>query len=120
MWSFAHGPGASIIPDDRLDRTFYIVLEDFTSGAAFRETDEGLDYPTLIKDLLSGQYDDVLRIVAFNAAEGWSRDASAEVAHDLERLIGAEGLEVSDILRDFIVSYIGRPIGAQLALPLRP
>ncbi|WP_312015180.1 hypothetical protein [Bradyrhizobium lablabi] len=37
----------SIIPNDRLDRNFYLVLEDFTSGAAFRETDEGIDYPTL-------------------------------------------------------------------------
>ncbi|WP_312015181.1 hypothetical protein [Bradyrhizobium lablabi] len=62
----------------------------------------------------------MLRIVAFNPAEGWARDASAEVAHDLEGRIGAEGLEVSDSLTDFIESYLGRPIGAQLALPLRP
>ncbi|WP_283817294.1 hypothetical protein [Bradyrhizobium lablabi] len=34
------GQAPSIIPNDRLDRTFYLVLEDFTSGAAFRETDE--------------------------------------------------------------------------------
>jgi len=33
----------SIIPNDRLDRDFYIVLEDFQGGAAFRETDEGSD-----------------------------------------------------------------------------
>jgi hypothetical protein len=30
----------SIIPNDRLDGDFYIVLEDFPGGAAFRETDE--------------------------------------------------------------------------------
>ena len=40
---------------------FYIVLEDFSSGAAFRETDEGIDYPTLIADLLRGEYARVLR-----------------------------------------------------------
>jgi hypothetical protein len=44
----------SFIPTDRLDRGFYIVLEDFSSGAAFRETDEGIDYPTLIADVLRG------------------------------------------------------------------
>ncbi|WP_439399973.1 hypothetical protein ACRQ5Q_22745 [Bradyrhizobium sp. PMVTL-01] len=33
----------SIIPNNRLDRGFYIVLEDFREGAAFRETDEGID-----------------------------------------------------------------------------
>ena len=63
----------SIIPNDRVDRDFYIVLEDFSSGVAFRETDEGIDYPTLIADLLRGEYARVLRVVAFNPAEGWSR-----------------------------------------------
>lgn len=38
----------SIIPNDRLDRDFYIVLGDFKDGTAFRETDEAADYPTLI------------------------------------------------------------------------
>src|SRR4051794_11589063 len=52
----------SIIPNDRLDRDFYIVLEDFPSGAAFREPDEGIDSPTLITDLLSGQYNQVLHV----------------------------------------------------------
>jgi hypothetical protein len=75
----------SIVPNDRLDRDFYLVLEDFRSGAAFRETDEGVDYSTIIGDLLSGQYDQVLRVVAFNPSEGWSRDASEDVAHELER-----------------------------------
>jgi hypothetical protein len=37
----------------------------------------------------------------------------------LERRIGAEGREVSESLRDFIESHIGRAIGVQLALPLR-
>ena len=73
----------SIVPNDRLDRDFYIVLEDFKNGAAFRETDEGIDYATLIDDLLHGQYDQVLRVVAFNPAEGWSRDASEDVAREL-------------------------------------
>lgn len=34
----------SIIRNDRLDRDSYLVLEDFRSGAAFRETDEGITY----------------------------------------------------------------------------
>ncbi|WP_439370926.1 hypothetical protein [Bradyrhizobium sp. DASA03120] len=47
----------SIIPNDRLDKDFYLVLEEFRDGAAFRETDEGIDQSTLIEDLLTGQYD---------------------------------------------------------------
>ncbi|UFX42035.1 hypothetical protein HAP47_0022500 [Bradyrhizobium sp. 41S5] len=108
----------SIVPNDRLDKDFYLVLEDFPSGAAFRETDEGVDYSTLINNLLSGQYDQALRVVGFNPAEGWSRDASEDVARELERRVGAEGREISDALKDFIESHIGRKIGVQLALPL--
>ena len=86
----------SIIPANRLDRDMYLVLEDFSSGAAWRETDEDrTDYRILISDLLTGQYDHPLRVVAFNPLEGWSRDASEDVAHELEQRV-AEGHEVTD------------------------
>lgn len=45
----------SIVPNDPLDKDFYLVLEDFKAGAAFRETDERITYITLIDDLLTGQ-----------------------------------------------------------------
>jgi hypothetical protein len=110
----------SIIPTDRLDRDIYLVLEDFRQGAAWRETDEGdTDFPTLVNDLLSGQYGQPLRVVAFNPAEGWSRDASEEVAQELARRAAEEGREISEALQWFIESHIGRSIGVQLALPLR-
>jgi hypothetical protein len=106
----------SIVPNDRLDKDFYLVLENFRAGSAFRETDEGITYTTLIDDLLTGQYDQVLRIVAFNPVEGWSRDASEDVANALEQHIAAEGREVSEAMRDFIEGQTGRKIGQQLAL----
>ena len=106
----------SIAPNDRLHKDFYLVLEDFRAGAAFRETDEGIDYTTLIDDLLSGQHDQVLRIVAFNPVEGWSRDASEDVAHALEMRIATGLYDVSEPLRDFIEGRIGRKIGQQLVL----
>ena len=109
----------SIIPNDRLDRDFYIVLEDFSGGAAFRETDEGINYPTLIDYLLRGEYARVLRVVAFNPAEGWSRDASEDIARELERRVAAEGRELSEGLQDFIEDHLGRRIGVQLPLPLQ-
>ena len=43
------------IAANRLDREMYLVLEDFSNGAAWRETDEDrTDYRTLISDLLTG------------------------------------------------------------------
>jgi hypothetical protein len=35
--------------------------------------------------LLAGKYDDPARIVVFNTAEGWSRDATVEIADELRR-----------------------------------
>lgn len=110
----------SIVPAHRLDRDIYLVLEDFRNGAAWRETDEdGCDFRTVIEDLLSGQCDHPLRVVAFNAAEGWSRDASEEVATELERRVSREDREISQTLQDFVEGHLGRAIGVQLALPLR-
>ena len=109
----------SIIPSDRLDRDIFIVLEDFRSGAAWRETDEdATDLASLLDNLLTGQYDQPLRVVTFNPVEGWSRDASEEVAEALELRV-AEGREISEALREFIESHTGRAVGVQLALPLQ-
>jgi hypothetical protein len=67
----------SIIPNDRLDRDIYLVLEDFRSGSAWRETDEtDTDVSTVIEGLLTGQYEQPLRVVAFNPIERWSRDTT--------------------------------------------
>ena len=106
----------SIVPNDRLDKDFYLVLEDFRAGPSFRETDEGITYIKLIDDLLTGQYDNVLRVVAFNPVEGWSRDASEDVANALEQHIAAEGREISEAMRDFIEGQTGRTLGQQLVL----
>jgi hypothetical protein len=110
----------SIIPTDRLDRDIYLVLEDFSSGAAWRETDEGeTDISAVVEELLTGQYEQPLRVVAFNAAERWSRDATEEIAEELDRRISAEGREVSEVLQEFIESNIGRKMGFQPDLPLQ-
>ena len=62
--------------------TVYLVLEDFGSlGRAYRETDPSqADRQTVLSDLLSGQYERPLRIVAFNPTEGWALDVTAEIA----------------------------------------
>jgi hypothetical protein len=61
--------------------TVYLVLEDFGEfGRAYRETDPTrADRQSVLADLLAGQYERPLRIVAFNTTEGWARDVSAEI-----------------------------------------
>jgi hypothetical protein len=64
--------------------TVYVVLEDFGKfGRAYRETQQArADRQSVLADLLSGQYERPLQIVAFNLAQGWARDVSAEVAQE--------------------------------------
>ncbi|UPT96670.1 hypothetical protein J4G48_0000230 [Bradyrhizobium barranii subsp. apii] len=57
-------------------------------------------------------------VVVFNPLEGWSRDASEDVAQELEQWV-ADGHEVTEPVREFIERFTGRPIGVQLLLPLR-
>jgi hypothetical protein len=73
----------SIVPDDDT----YIVLDDFGPlGRAWCETDEAAaDRTTLVRNLLEGHYENPVRIVAFNTAEGWSRDVTVDIADELRR-----------------------------------
>jgi hypothetical protein len=75
------------------DVTAYIVVEDFGHlGRAFRETDLAeADLDTIVRNMISGEYRDPLRVIAFNTVEGWSRDVSEEIAYDvLDRAYDAD------------------------------
>jgi hypothetical protein len=81
----------SLNPDN--DVTAYIVVEDFGNlGRAFLETDLAeADLGTIVRNMISGQYRDPLRVVAFNTVEGWSRDVSEEIAYGvLDRAYDAD------------------------------
>ncbi len=92
----------SIVPHGA-DHDTYLVLEDFgRTGCAWRETDvESADRETLIRDLVEGQYSKPVRIVAFNTAEGWSRDVTVDIADELRRRYLEFG-EVPDTILDFL------------------
>jgi hypothetical protein len=69
------------------NETVYLVADDFGKiGRAWREADyETTDLETVIQDLLSGQYKNPTRVIAFNTAERWSEDLSENVARELRR-----------------------------------
>ena len=92
----------SIVPRGA-DQDTYLVLDDFgRAGCCWRETDaDSADRETLIRELVEGQYRHPVRIVAFNTAEGWSRDVTLDIADDLRRRYVEFG-EVPDSILDFI------------------
>ena len=76
----------SIVPSGD-DQTVYLVADDFGKpGRAWVETDiETADLETVVQDLLTGQYNNPIRVIAFNTAERWSEDVSEDVAHEIRR-----------------------------------
>ncbi|MBR1156887.1 hypothetical protein [Bradyrhizobium sp. JYMT SZCCT0428] len=98
----------SIVPREANQDT-YLVLDDFGGrlGHAWRETnEEDADRETLIRDLMTEQYSLPARIVAFNTAEGWSRDVTRDIADELRRRL-AEYDEVPASVQAFLKSASG-------------
>jgi hypothetical protein len=110
----------SIVPDPD-DRDIYLVLDDFGGrlGRAWRETDgERTDREIVITDLMTGQYSDPVRVVAFNTVQGWSRDVTNDIADDLARWYAEQDREIPPNLEDFIQHH-RTAMSEQLPLPLR-
>jgi hypothetical protein len=96
----------SIVPTDN-GQTIYLVVNDFRHlCTAFTETDvEQADIETTIADLMSGQYRDPVRVVAFNISEHWSEDASEDVAREIMRRLDLAGGALPSSLSD---SHVGQ------------
>ena len=109
----------SIVPEP-IDRDVYLVLDDFgRQGRAWPEIDEeDTDRATVIRALLESQYNAPIRVIAFNTAEGWSRDVSEEIADELAQACSNADEDIPAGLEDFVERHgSGRP--SQLPLPLR-
>jgi len=91
-----------LVPDEQ-PVTVYIVLNDFGQlGRSYLETDEAkADEKTVVSNIISGQYSNPIRVVAFNTVEGWSRDVTEDIARAvLER--EASEAEVSESAKKFV------------------
>jgi len=111
----------SIAPTQPDDVDVYLVLDDFGErlGRAWRETDqESALRQAIITDLMDGQYRNPARVVAFNTAQGWSRDVSAELADLISQRCARDGFDIPPSLEEFVDRY-GTVRPAQLHLPLR-
>ena len=102
------------------NHTVYLVADDCKTDRVWREVEYGeTDLDTVIQDLLSGQYNNPARVVAFNTAEHWSQDVSADVAHELRRRCDLQGRDIPFLLQDFTDQYEGRYQDLQIPLPMR-
>jgi hypothetical protein len=106
----------SIVPNGA-DLTVYLVVDDYGRlGRAFRETDvERSDLEAVISDLMSGQYNNPVRVVAFNTTEQWSEDVSGDVAREIIRRLDL----AADKLPSSLEGFVERHLGMERQLTLR-
>lgn len=96
-----------------------LVLDDFgRHGRAWRETDiRETDLETVITDLLDRQYNDPVRVVGFNTAEGWARNLSEDIADEIRRRCDVQMMEMPASLEGFMERHENRDL-RQLSMRL--
>src|SRR5580692_3811154 len=116
-WTLSIVPKTPSIGPNGADQTVYLVVDRFGGlGTVFRETDvERSDLETTIADLMAGQFNDPVRVVAFNTAEGWAQDVSKDIALEIRSRFDIDGHDVPDALQNFV----GRHAGPDRQLALR-
>jgi hypothetical protein len=105
----------SLVPEQDL----HFVLCDFgRSGQAYVETDPTeADASTIIRNLLRGQYDRPVRVLALNVEEGWVRDVSEIIAAKVQDVAAREEQRLTAGTRTFVEAH-SEATDEQQMLPL--
>ncbi len=72
------------------------------------------DKATVIRDISDGQYSNPVRVVAFNTAEGWSRDVTEDIAREMMDLAHRTAEPLSKPARAFVEWATGEGVPANL------
>jgi hypothetical protein len=84
------------------DQTVYLVVDSFSaSGTVYRETEVERT------DFLTGQFNNPVRVIAFNTLEHWSDDVSETIATEIQTRCDIEGVSVPEHVSDFVYRYRG-------------
>ena len=99
------------------DQTVYLVVDSFGSlDTVYREAEfERADLETVVGDLLLGQFNNPVRVIAFNTLEHWTEEVSTQVAAEIQARCDIDGEPVPEHVRDFVAAHGGA--SGQLALP---
>src|SRR5258705_5966050 len=105
---------ASFTPEQDL----HFVLCDFgRSGQAYVETDPTqADASTVVRNLLDGQYNRPVRVLALNVEEGWVRDVSQVIAAKVRDVARRDGQGLTGGTRGFSEGH-GGPVDPPHGVP---
>ncbi len=87
------------------DQTVYLVVDTGTRGSEIEV--ERADLESVISDLISGRFNDPIRVVAFNTLEHWAQDVSGDIATEIQTRFDIDGDELPEHIRDFVAANNG-------------
>src|SRR5258705_13673773 len=92
-----------------LDLDLHFVLGDFGAlGTAYVETvPTEVDRDTIIRNMMNGEYDHPLQVIAVNPAKGWARDVSEDIARALVETAVRGGQSLPPGTQGFVESPLG-------------
>jgi len=83
------------------DQTVFLVVDRLRGMGSEAEV-ERTDIESIIAELLAGQFNDPVRVIAFNTLEHWSADVSADIASEIQARCDIEGDGLPDHLQEFV------------------
>jgi hypothetical protein len=97
------------------DDAVHMVLCDFgKQGLAYVETEPPTTEQTVVNDLLAGTYRKPVQVVAFNVTEGWSRDVSEDMAHEVLERARAGRLTIPRGTQAFLETLLDEEVEPEL------
>ncbi len=103
-----HGLSPPAVPYGA-DQTVYLVVDSFTArdGGYCEIEGERSDLDSVVSDLLSGEFNAPVRVMAFNTLEHWTEDISRQVAEEIQSCCDEDAVPVPEHLSDFVADHIG-------------
>jgi hypothetical protein len=105
----------SISPFEPFTAPVHLVLCDFGKlGNAYVETEPVMTEAAVVENMLAGQYDRPLEVVAFNVSDGWSRDVSEGIAALVVERARSEERPLSEGARRFVEKHLDEELEPEL------
>ena len=105
----------SISPVEPFEAPVHLVLCDFGKmGAAYVETDPVTTEREVVENILRGEYDRPLEVVAFSLSEGWARDVSEDIAGLVVERARSEQRSLGEGSRRFVEKHLDEELEPEL------
>src|SRR3569833_177320 len=93
----------------------HLVLCDFGKmGVVYFETDPVTTEATVVENILRGEYDRPLEVVAFSLSEGWARDVSEDIAGLVVERARSEQRSLGEGSRRFVEKHLDEELEPEL------